>query len=89
MLRIHPKLFCEHLQHLLHLFVGHVNYSVAVAGGDATAINVLVLDADEQVVAQSNKLSDVLSVPFPKLWWPYGMNDSVGYLYKLLVCAVI
>ncbi|CAG5127681.1 unnamed protein product [Candidula unifasciata] len=65
---------------------GVVSYSVVVTGGTASSVQISVLDANDTVVASSNKLSDVVTIAYPQLWWPYGMNSSfVGYLYKLEV----
>jgi beta-glucuronidase len=65
--------------------VGQVNYTVVVSGGTPQAVEVTVLDASNNPVAQGNKLSGILSIQSPNLWWPFGMNQTVGYLYKLQI----
>ncbi|BFZ04365.1 hypothetical protein BsWGS_07404 [Bradybaena similaris] len=64
---------------------GMVYYTVVVTGGAASSVQVHVLNANNSVVASSNKLIDMLSITSPHLWWPYGMNSSIGYLYTLEV----
>ncbi|XP_005091579.1 beta-glucuronidase isoform X2 [Aplysia californica] len=68
----------------------NVSYQVAVAGTSAPTsanVSVSVLDNRGQVVAKGVGLSGVLSLNNPTLWWPFGMNDSVGYRYLLEVRA--
>ena len=64
-----------------------VDYDVIVAGANASLYNisVSVLDHQGQVIAKGNKLNDKLSISKPTLWWPFGMNDTVGYRYTLEV----
>ncbi|KAH9491010.1 hypothetical protein Btru_051742 [Bulinus truncatus] len=64
---------------------GYVDYTVFVGGGNPQFVEVLALDANEAVIAQSSKASDVLIIKFPHLWWPFGMNETVGYRYTLQV----
>ncbi|XP_059154863.1 beta-glucuronidase-like [Physella acuta] len=62
-----------------------VSYQVEVAGGAPTAVDITAYDATNRVVAHSSKLIDSLVIQSPTLWWPYGMNETVGYRYILQV----
>ncbi|CAL1536101.1 unnamed protein product [Lymnaea stagnalis] len=66
---------------------GHVTYTIDVGGGVPKYMDVSVLDVNGQVVAKSSKTMDILTIPSPTLWWPFGMNQTIGYLYTLQVNA--
>ncbi|KAK6967780.1 beta-glucuronidase [Biomphalaria glabrata] len=65
--------------------IGNVTYTVVAGGGIPQFVEVTLLDASEAVVAQSSKLADSLTIQSPNLWWPFGMNETVGYRYTLQV----
>lgn len=62
-------------------------YSVELGGLKASSHSVMVeiYDAQQRLVAQSKSLQGEIRVTNPNLWWPRGMNESVGYLYTLKV----
>ncbi|KAM9788988.1 beta-glucuronidase [Neosynchiropus ocellatus] len=64
---------------------GLVKYQVSVQNADAATLQVALTDASGHCVASSTGPSGVLKVPDVKLWWPYLMHDSPGYLYSLEV----
>lgn len=43
------------------------------------------MDKDGRSVATSTEQAGVLKVADVKLWWPYLMHESPGYLYSLEV----
>lgn len=43
------------------------------------------MDKDGRSVATSSEQAGVLKVADVKLWWPYLMHESPGYLYSLEV----
>lgn len=62
-------------------------YSVKLRGPNKLASSVLVqvYDTGDKLVAQSRNLKGEIVVNNPNLWWPRGMNETVGYLYTLKV----
>ncbi|XP_053703332.1 beta-glucuronidase [Synchiropus splendidus] len=64
---------------------GLVQYQVSVQNADTATLQVALTDASGRCVASSTGTSGVLKVPDVKLWWPYLMHDSPGYLYSLEV----
>ncbi|EFX75346.1 hypothetical protein DAPPUDRAFT_108006 [Daphnia pulex] len=66
---------------------GTVSYSVELGGSKIAAYSVIakVYDSRDRLVAQSKGLTGEIRVTNPNLWWPRGMNESVGYLYTLKV----
>lgn len=67
----------------------HLYYSVKLRGANktATSVTVGIYDAKHQLVAQAKNSKGVIMVDNANLWWPRGMNKSVGYLYTLQVRA--
>ncbi|RUS78629.1 hypothetical protein EGW08_013599 [Elysia chlorotica] len=67
---------------------GQIKYTV-VLGGEKTSgndsVQISALDTAGRVVASGSELNGALVIPNPQLWWPYGMNDTVGYQYTLMV----
>ena len=49
--------------------------------------HVELIDREGKIVASSKEQTGVLTVPQPRLWWPYTIapDDQVGYLYTLKV----
>jgi beta-glucuronidase len=68
---------------------GTVSYSVELGGSKIAAYSVIaeVYDSRDRLVAQSKGLTGEIRVTNPNLWWPRGMNESVGYLYTLKVLS--
>lgn len=64
---------------------GAVRYKVSVRGAASSSLKVTLMDKDGRSVASSNKPSGVLTVVDVRLWWPYLMHESPGYLYSLEV----
>jgi beta-glucuronidase len=66
---------------------GVLSYSVELGGSKVAAYSVVaeVYDSRDRLVAQSKGLTGEIRVNNPNLWWPRGMNESVGYLYTLKV----
>ena len=66
---------------------GCLFYSIELEGLKTAAYSVIteVYDAQERLVAQAKGLTGEIRVTNPNLWWPRGMNKSVGYLYTLKV----
>lgn len=67
--------------------VGVIFYSVELGGSKIAAYSVIaeIYDAQDRLVAQAKGLKGEISINNPNLWWPRGMNESVGYLYTLKV----
>ncbi len=66
---------------------GCLFYSIELEGLKTATYSVIteVYDAQERLVAQAKGLTGEIRVTNPNLWWPRGMNKSVGYLYTLKV----
>ncbi|XP_076024323.1 beta-glucuronidase [Genypterus blacodes] len=64
---------------------GLVQYSVSVKGAATASIKVTLMDKDRHCVASSTGPSGVLKVADVKLWWPFLMHDTPGYLYSMEV----
>lgn len=64
---------------------GFVKYKVWVQGASTFSLKVDLVDKDGRSVATSSEQAGVLKVPDVKLWWPYLMHESPGYLYSLEV----
>ncbi|KAK3755205.1 hypothetical protein RRG08_027464 [Elysia crispata] len=67
---------------------GHVKYTVILGGEGSSgedSARISALDATGREVAVSSALNGTLVIPNPNLWWPSGMNDTVGYQYTLVV----
>lgn len=64
-----------------------LNYSVNVEGpqADKHSVQVKVYDAKNLLVALSKGSAGQIKVPNVNLWWPRGMNQSIGYLYTIKV----
>ncbi|XP_077970583.1 beta-glucuronidase-like [Styela clava] len=48
-------------------------------------VKVSLLDTNGNVVTTGDLSSGLLTVSKPNLWWPVGMNESVAYLYTIVV----
>ena len=68
-----------------------LNYSVNVEGpqADKHSVQVKVYDAKNLLVALSKGSAGQIKVPNVNLWWPRGMNQSIGYLYTIKVLSNI
>lgn len=64
---------------------GLVRYKVWVRGTSTFSVKVNLVDKDGRSVATSSEQAGVLKVADVKLWWPYLMHESPGYLYSLEV----
>ncbi|XP_069556770.1 beta-glucuronidase-like [Brachyistius frenatus] len=64
---------------------GLVSYKVSVRGAATAVLKVTLMDKDRRSVASSSESSGVLKVADVKLWWPYLMHESPGYLYSMEV----
>ncbi|XP_056911186.1 beta-glucuronidase [Takifugu flavidus] len=64
---------------------GFVKYKVWVQGASTFSMKVDLVDKDGRSVATSSEQAGVLKVADVKLWWPYLMHESPGYLYSLEV----
>lgn len=64
---------------------GLVRYKVWVQGTSTFGVKVNLVDKDGRSVATSSEQAGVLKVAVVKLWWPYLMHESPGYLYSLEV----
>lgn len=64
---------------------GFVKYKVWVQGTSTFSMKVDLVDKDGRSVATSTEQAGVLKVADVKLWWPYLMHESPGYLYSLEV----
>ncbi|XP_023254289.1 beta-glucuronidase-like, partial [Seriola lalandi dorsalis] len=62
-----------------------VKYQVSVQGATTATLKVTLMDKDRHCVASSSDQSGVLKVVDVKLWWPYLMHETPGYLYSLEV----
>ena len=65
-----------------------VHYDVLLGGaGNASLYNlsISVLDEHSQTVAIGKGLSGDITINNPILWWPYGLNETIGYRYTLEV----
>uniref|UniRef100_A0A674NI02 Uncharacterized protein n=1 Tax=Takifugu rubripes TaxID=31033 RepID=A0A674NI02_TAKRU len=62
-----------------------VKYKVWVQGASTFSMKVDLVDKDGRSVATSSEQAGVLKVADVKLWWPYLMHESPGYLYSLEV----
>ncbi|XP_032789501.2 beta-glucuronidase isoform X1 [Daphnia magna] len=67
--------------------LGVIFYSVELGGSKIAAYSVIaeIYDAQHRLVAQAKGLKGEISINNPNLWWPRGMNESVGYLYTLKI----
>lgn len=95
MLHTKPRVYIEDITVKTGLIgdTGIVKYIIQPAGLQEHEIpicRVSLFDAKDILAVQEPiyGLSGTLKVPFPKLWWPRGMNPSPGYLYTLKVCNV-
>ncbi|KRT83641.1 glycoside hydrolase, partial [Oryctes borbonicus] len=65
---------------------GYVSYNISVVQPDGeTTLNISLRDKDGIIVAIAEGKSGILSVEYPRLWWPYLMDPEPGYLYTLRV----
>lgn len=64
---------------------GLVRYKVWVQGTSTFSVKVNLVDRDGRSVATSSEQAGLLKVADVKLWWPYLMHESPGYLYSLEV----
>uniref|UniRef100_A0A7N9AMG9 Beta-glucuronidase n=1 Tax=Mastacembelus armatus TaxID=205130 RepID=A0A7N9AMG9_9TELE len=64
---------------------GLVRYKVSVQGAAPATLKVTLVDKDGHCVVSSSEPSGVLKVVDVKLWWPYLMHDTPGYLYSMEV----
>ncbi|BFZ04367.1 hypothetical protein BsWGS_07406 [Bradybaena similaris] len=82
-----PLVYIDDITILTNVYnqTGWINYTVTVGGGFSSHVEISVEDANHHVVASSNILSDLLEIQNPTLWWPLGLNATVGYLYTLKV----
>lgn len=62
-------------------------YSIELGGlkSEGYSTIVEVYDRRDHLVGQAKGLTGEIRVSNPNLWWPRGMNQSVGYLYTLKV----
>lgn len=51
----------------------------------AERVKASLFDSDGKMVTSGDILTGLLTVTKPNLWWPVGMNESVGYLYTFYV----
>ncbi|XP_057378859.1 beta-glucuronidase-like isoform X2 [Daphnia carinata] len=67
--------------------LGVIFYSVELGGPKIAAYSVVaeIYDAQHRLVGQAKGLKGEISINNPNLWWPRGMNESVGYLYTLKI----
>ncbi|XP_069556769.1 beta-glucuronidase-like [Brachyistius frenatus] len=64
---------------------GVVRYDVSVRGAATAVLKVTLMDNEGHSVSSSSESSGVLKVADVKLWWPYLMHESPGYLYSVEV----
>ncbi|KFO33082.1 Beta-glucuronidase [Fukomys damarensis] len=64
---------------------GLVNYQIVIQGSEHFELQVRLLDAEGNVVAQGTGDQGQLQVPAAHLWWPYLMHEDPAYLYSLEV----
>ena len=64
-----------------------VNYEIEIDGvmDGNDEISVELINDDGIVVESATGASGQLTVTNPRLWWPYLMNEDVGYMYELKV----
>ncbi|KAG7279356.1 hypothetical protein CRUP_001264 [Coryphaenoides rupestris] len=65
--------------------VGSITYDVAVSGSSKASLTVSLTDGDGRCVATAAGPAGVLKVPEVRLWWPYLMHQTPGYLYSMEV----
>jgi len=66
---------------------GFITYDVAVSGSSKASLRVSLTDGDGRCVATAAGPAGVLKVPEVRLWWPYLMHQTPGYLYSMEVTA--
>ncbi|KAM6157182.1 beta-glucuronidase isoform 1-T1 [Erethizon dorsatum] len=64
---------------------GLVSYQIVTQGSEHFELQVRLLDAEGNVVAQGTGGGGQLQVPNAHLWWPYLMHENPAYLYSLEV----
>lgn len=84
------------------MFTGIIHYNItyggtlstAGSGQDSVQCVVDLLDRNGNYAVRKNRnfvnngLSGTIEVPNARLWWPYLMNEEVGYLYTLQVSTM-
>ncbi len=66
--------------------LGTVSYQVSHNCPVNASFSAILKDKNNNKITASSNQNDILSVPYPKLWWPRGSakaNGSYGYLYSL------
>ena len=48
-------------------------------------LNIFIVDKSGRRVGTSDTLQGEITIDNPYLWWPVGMNQTIGYLYTLEV----
>ncbi|XP_028146428.1 beta-glucuronidase [Diabrotica virgifera virgifera] len=65
---------------------GLVSYTTTIKGDPAgLSYRIKILDANNEIVAETDTDNGVLEVDDAHFWWPYLMHDDPGYLYTFKV----
>jgi len=71
-------------------FVGVVDYKVDICGNSVSECNITLLDADRNIVVQSNTCSGQLIIPNVIPWWPIMSGKKhIAYLYTFQVPIIL
>lgn len=72
------------------IFIGIVEYKVDVCGNNASECHIKLLDADRNIVTESNKCSGQLIISNVIPWWPImSGKKNIAYLYTFQVSFYI
>ncbi|XP_043510365.1 beta-glucuronidase [Frieseomelitta varia] len=92
LLHTKPRVYIEDITVRTGLIgdTGIIKYIIQPAGlqeHETPICRVSILDAKDILAVQEPAygFSGTIKIPFPKLWWPRGMNPNPGYLYTLKV----
>lgn len=73
-----------------YFFIGIVDYKVDVCGNNVSECYIKLLDADRNIVAESDTCSGQLIISNVIPWWPImSGKKNIAYLYTFQVLSII
>lgn len=67
-------------------FSAEIEYEIKSLPSSSVPTKVYILNANDEIVAENDKLNGSITISNPKLWWPYSEDlKNPGYQYTLMV----
>lgn len=68
------------------LLIAVIEYEIKSSPSSSVATKVNILNANDEIVGDNDKLTGSISISNPRLWWPYSEDlKHPGYQYTLQV----